>query len=361
MITYFVVITLVIIFSYLAEKSCVTINNGDTLLRKTSDTKVFLFIIVAILIAVSGLRYHVGTDYKAYISLYENQYSRMEFGELLNFDEPILPIIGNISYHLFDSSYAMFFITSLFTIGLILYSTYKETEDFLFVTLLYIFTGGWLGTFNGIRQYIAVAITYAGRKYILERKFFKFLLVCFIAFLAHKSALFFLLVYFVYSEKFNLKKLFLVVLATIIVSRSYEVIFNFIGWINDADGTGELIPYATKSVNILRILVGCAPAILGVYLAYKKKLDKQQIFYVYMFVCNAAVRIATADSAYLARLGAYTGVLIPLGLSAVLKSCNKKNYNILRVGIVLLYFLFWLYEVLNTKTLREFEWIFGNI
>ena len=34
---------------------------------------------------------------------------------------------------------------------------------------------------------------------------------------------------------------------------------------------------------------------------------------------------------------------------------------VLLLVAVVLYFAFWLYEVLNTKTLREFEWIFGNI
>lgn len=359
MITYFIVLVVVVVSCGFATKSCKIVKTIDsTTLQITRDTKVFLFFSIVALTVTSGLRYFVGTDYGNYIMLYK-QYSKLTFAEWFTFDEPILPIIGNISYRVFDSYYPMFFIVAFITIVFALVSTYKETTDYLFVTLIYIFVGCWHASFNGIRQCMAVTIVYLSRRYILQRKFFKFLLLCFVAFLVHKSALFFILVYFVYADKVSIKRLLIIIFVTITISMNYETVFGFIGWLNDSEFVQN--EYSSAGVSIFRILVGCAPAILGIYFAYNKKLEKEQVFYVYMLVANAAIRVATSDSAYLARLGAYTGILVPLGINSISKLADKRYYKILRIAIVLLYFAYWLHEITNSSTLREFEWIFGNI
>ncbi len=360
MLTYFIVLLFTVFFCLLANQSRTGItNNGNVFHRKTFSTKVFLILTVVILSLTAGLRYHVGTDYSNYIMLYETQYSSMSWNDFLNFDEPIVPFLGKISYMYFDSYYPMFLITSIITVSLALYGTYKETDDFLFVTLIYVFAGCWHGSFNGIRQYLAVSIVYLGRKYILERKFLKFILVCAIAFLAHKSALCFVLVYFVYSKKFTFVKMSIIIAATVLLSMNYETIFEFVGWISEKEFVHT--DYSERSVNIFRILVGCVPALLGIYYAVTKKLDKEQIFNVYMLIANATVRIATSNSAYLARLGAYTGILVPLGLSSILQACDKKYYKILKFVTVVMYMLYWLYEINISSTLREFEWVFSYI
>ena len=359
MVTYAIVIGLVLFFSYMADNSKRLVSdNGTTSFVKTRDTKIFLFIVAATLIITAGCRYRVGTDYVNYVELYQ-EYSRMKWEDFSLFDEPMFPLLGNLSYKFFDSYHPMFFTASLITVGLMLYSTYKETTDFTFVSLLYIFAGGWSGSFNAVRQYLAVAIVFIGRHYIVQRKFFKFFLICCVAFLAHRSALFFILVYFLYTEKFTTVRLFAVIGVAVIISRSYESIFEIIGWFKEEEFVAN--DYALRSVNVLRILASCAPAIVALYFAFTRKLDKHQVFYTYVFVINAAIWIATADSAYLARLALYTNVFIPLGLSSILKSCDKRYYQFFRILTVILYFIFWLYEVLITKTLRDFEWIFSYL
>ncbi len=358
MITYFVVIAIVLFFSYMAQGgySSLVAMGKEKALQKNRDIKLFLFIIIATLTITAGCRFYVGTDYYNYIKLYNEDYSQRRWLDLLNIDEPLFPLIGKLSHDLFDSYFPMFLTASIITVGFTLYSSFKETTDFIFVTLLYIFAGGWTGSFNGVRQYIAIAIVFMGRKYILERKFWHFLLICFIAFLAHKSALFCVFIYFLYSEKFTAKRLILITLIAVIISRSYETMFDFIGWINDEEFVAD--NYALRSVNVLRILVGCAPAILAIYYGFTKKYKKEQVFYAYMLVINATMQVATGDSAYLARLALYTGAFIPLGLSSVLKSGDLRFNKIFKIIIVMLYAAFWLYEVLITTNLREFTWIF---
>ena len=361
MVTYFVVIAIVLFFSYMAQGNynASLTAGGDVSLSKNRDIKIFLFVIIATLTVTAGCRYFVGADYGAYKLMYENDYSQRALGELFNLDEPILPIIGKFSYLLFDSYFPMFFIASVITVGLMVYSTLNETRDFIFVTLLYIFAGGWIGSFNGIRQYIAVAIVFLGRKYIIERKFWKFLLICGIAFLAHRSAMFFVLIYFVYSENFSTVRLLIITIIAVMVSRSYEVVFDFIGWLNDKEFVVGV--YASKSVNILRILANCAPAVLAVYYAFSKKLKKEQVFYAYMLIANAVTWVATADSAYLARLALYTGAFVPLGLSSILECAEKRDRIAMKVMIIVLYAIFWLYNIVISEDLNNFRWVFSHL
>lgn len=361
MISYFIVFLIVGIFTWLAEKNHKNIVGpaGDVLHKKTPDTITFLFIAGAALTLMAGLRYHVGTDYGAYYNLYFS-YKNMSIADFQILDEPLTPIIGKLSSLIYDSPYTMFFIVSLITVGLALYSTYRETTDFLFVTLIYVFVGCWHGTFNGVRQYLAVTIIFLGRNFIIERKFWKYILVCFIAFLAHRSALFCILFYFIYTKKFSTKRLLIVLGVTLFLSINYDTIFGFIGWLNDREFVAT--EYALSEVSVFRVLVGCCPAIIGVYLAYKNKdLDDMQMFYIYMLVANAATRIAMSDSAYLSRLACYPAIFVPLGLGYITDLCSKKYYKVFKMFIVILYFVYWSYEVTNSKTLREFEWIFGKV
>lgn len=361
MTTYFFLIIVIVAFSYVAERTFIygELNDlGYYPIYKTSQTRFCLFFIACALIVTSGLRYHVGTDYKSYIALY-NGYVGLTKNQLFTLNEPILPIIGKVCGIVFDSYIAMFFVVAVLTIGLYLYSTYKETTDYLFVTLMYIFVGCWHGSFNGIRQYLAVSIIYVGRKYIEERKFIKFAIVCFLAFLVHKSAIFGLALYFVPARKLSVKRLTLVVVGTLVLSRSYEWAFNIIGWLNDSEFM--ITEYSARSVNVLRVLVGCSPAALGVYYGFTRKLSDEQIFYVYMLVANAATRVVTMGSAYLARLGAFTAIFVPIGLCYLTKETDSRYYKILRWIIIIFYFIYWMYEIQISDTLRNFEWVFSYL
>ncbi len=361
MITYVIVVLITLFFSYMAQGNYSTslAESTEVATKKSIDFKIFLFIIIATLTVTAGCRYYVGSDYGTYLVTYEMDYAKSTLAELLNLDEPMLPLMGRVSYLLFDSFLSMFLMASLVSVTLVLYSTYKETDDFVFVTMLYIFTGAWTGSFNGIRQYLAIAICFLGRRYIAERKIWKFLLVCALAFLAHKSAIFFILVYFIYSEEFLAIRLIVITAITIIIARNYETLFEIVGWIKEEELVLNF--YSLKSVNLLRILANCAPAVLALYYGFTRKLNKQQIFYAYMLVANAATWIVTSDSAYLARLALYTTIFVPLALSEILKAEEKKYANIMKIGIVALYGIFWFYEVSVQVDLRNFRWVFDYL
>ena len=72
---------------------------------------------------------------------------------------------------------------------------------------------------------------------------------------------------------------------------------------------------------------------------------------------NGAAMLATANSAYLARLGIYTGVFLPLALSKLVTFKNRYIEDTIKVVIIVLFFFFWYIEVSGSGNLNSFQWI----
>ena len=115
--------------------------------------------------------------------------------------------------------------------------------------------------------------------------------------------------------------------------------------------------YATTSVNVLRVLSNCAPAILAVALYINKDPDPEQTFYINGLIVNAAAMVAASNSTYLARIGIYTTLFIPAGLPKLIRLEDKKKENLLWVVIIVLFAIFWYYEVSNYPSLNHFQWV----
>ena len=117
------------------------------------------------------------------------------------------------------------------------------------------------------------------------------------------------------------------------------------------------LEYYSNSVNILRVLVYCAPPIVVLLLYAKNVPDKTQRFYINILLANAAAMLATSNSAYLARLSIYTNVFTPLALTKLLKFENRITEMSVKTIVVCLYAVFWYIEVIGSDNLVRFTWI----
>ena len=118
--------------------------------------------------------------------------------------------------------------------------------------------------------------------------------------------------------------------------------------------------YSTRSVNILRILVACAPAIMALAVAVKKDLTKEETFYTNALVIHGAAMIAASNSAYLARIGIYTGAYVIVALPKLLRVDNKYIEMLMRVGVLVLYAIYWYRGIFDSATLTNFRWSFWH-
>lgn len=358
MIVYLITAFTIFILTYFAQsKDCYSeklTSSGKVI--HTSGAKLFIILTCAILVFVAGFRYYVGTDYGGYYKMF-NQNTDDLFVKLRTFDEPGYSFLCAISrlFGATDGGLAIF-LASAVTITLVVFSLVRNTDEIQYALLLYVFMGGWSGSFNAVRQSLAAAFLFAGFPFLRDKKLFKFLLFVFMAFLCHRSAILMVLLCFLAHRKINLLNIVIMLLCVIILLGSYNFLFDIAGNVLDKkyDMTNT---YNTTSVNVFRILVGVAPAFyFGFSLRSKEKTEIEE-FFLNLLMIHAMVNVITLNSAYLARVSIYTAPFVVISISELSKTINIKYRKVTMVGIIFLYFIFWLYQLYSSDSLRDFTFI----
>lgn len=151
-------------------------------------------------------------------------YSRMEPGYVL------------IRY-LFIKYGLSFFIFQIFTATVIYYSLYrfiaKYSSNVGMSCLLLMLTTRMFSTMNQTRMWLALSILLFSIQFLLERKIIKFLITVVVAYLFHKSALIFILMYPLCTLKYRRGLSIMLIIGSILISY---LGIRFMGWFTDAIG-----------------------------------------------------------------------------------------------------------------------------
>lgn len=209
--TYFMnILTIILLASIMTNNKNVEIRN-----------KIFVFFATINWILISGLRHiSIGSDTIAYYDLYVRTLST-KWEELFNNFIAVV-IYGSDEfgkdpgYYLFvkttqllTHNYQVFLIiiALIFTVPLGVW-IYRNSKNPFISFLIYSVLFYSFFSITGIRQTIATSIiVFIGYKYIKERRLLPFILLTFIAFTIHKSALVFFPFYFLANKKVTKKYL----------------------------------------------------------------------------------------------------------------------------------------------------------
>lgn len=326
--------------------------------RKSSLTTYYMFVIVCTLILafVTGLRYRVGTDYYSYYTSF-SVWAQSLSTRLQEWDEPGLALIANILYKFTDDSAYFLFTVGALTVFFFVITLSKNCDDFFFTIMLFMFTS-WVGCFNGIRQYLAAAIIFAGHRLIYERKFIKYCIVVFLGASVHITGLIMLPMYFLVSRNLNFKKILFILASGVALVFSYDLLFEIMGVLKDTDSDIAGTTYAQNEIHPLRIVIALAPIIVYAFLAFQKKVfTREENFYMSALFVNFALIFATANSALLNRVTIYFKPFISVALCHL---CNKFEGNqkrFMKALIIILYAIVWIYvDCMGVK----WYWIFNR-
>lgn len=203
----------------------------------TRKSKVIIAVSLLVPIAVSALRFDVGTDYMSYVSMY-NSLSLMPldqyFPQVFPKTEIGFYLLIKISDWLTNSPFLVFSVSSALTVlffylGLKKFNV-KHSSLVYLLYLLIIFPT----TFNGIRQGLAAAICFYAISFIISRKPGKYFLLIAVASLFHNSALFLAPLYFLNmvikkNSKYMLAKIILTLGGVLVVlNLALPHIFEFL-------------------------------------------------------------------------------------------------------------------------------------
>ena len=299
--------------------------------------KIYLFLASVALMLLTGLRgSKVGADTRGYIRNFlemdgfswkfalSEKSGRFESGYKL-----WTKLVGAIT-----DSEVVFLVCSaaLFALFLGIYINKNSKNRFLSI-ILYYTVSGFSFQLSGIRQALAMAIVLVSFDFIKERKFFRFLIIVFLASLFHKSAFAVIPMYFIAHIKMNFKN-FLIFITTGILIWAFKLPLldfanNVLGYEKSAIGFegGAVYVVAMYSITILASYI---------YMNLLLKDEKNVVFFnitffsLFIYILRYYVQIAERISFY------YQFAFIILLPNVVESVEDDKTRRFLRVCVVVL-------------------------
>lgn len=186
-----------------------------------------VWIIVAVLILLSGLRNWVGADYGSYVKIYEYYGQSLDFNEVFKkafFLENKLDIewlyivIGKFFYNQRLPFFIFTFFISLISL-IPKYYTFEKAVVYPSLTLLlYLFPSYFIADSGQMRQAVAMGLILLSFLYIRRRNLWMFLLLIYIAIGFHKSSVIFIPAFWIVKIPLNPKKILALIVLCMILS-----------------------------------------------------------------------------------------------------------------------------------------------
>lgn len=314
----------------------------------------YFVLLVSVLLFVGGFRFQVGSDYVAYASTYiETKASIVNL--LRNFDEPVIYIITYACRSIWNEGAIVIFVENAISVLLVMKGIRDfEEESYVLPVLLYIMYCGWVSSFGAVRQCMAASVIFAFSKRRDDRLWIlQYILVVFVAFLIHKSAICMLPILIVANRRVDYKQILIVIFSAFMIPYLGTRALQFMG--TTIEGA-----YATHSVNIVRIFVSVVPAILA--LVSSEKFKEKNAFVINMTLINTIITFTTRNSALMYRFSDFTCMYLMLFIPKCTAFFTKQSKRAYQIIVFLLYFFYFYMEVkTGNGGLRRFQWIFNHL
>lgn len=184
------------------------------------------FLLLLTIVFFGGFRYAVGVDYFNYV----------EYFDLLKLDKHLdieisFLILSKVVNYLDGDSQVIFFMYTLLSVFFIskfisYFSLNKMISLYVYITFPVFF----IASFNGIRQFLAIAIFAYAIKFIVERNIYKYIFFILLASLFHKTAITTILLYFILNKELKIKQFFIILMAYTLILFFFEKIVILIGF-----------------------------------------------------------------------------------------------------------------------------------
>ncbi|EJT6165236.1 EpsG family protein [Clostridium perfringens] len=311
--------------------------------KKNYPNLYFSIFVILLLALIAGLRWGIG-DTPAYVHLYSliepgyDPKGGYELGFVL-----FLAILKIISK---DPQF-MIFVTGIITTILNLWTIRKYCKDSYFelAIFVYVASGYYLVTMNGIRQSLAASIIFAGTSFILRGEFKKYLFLCILMTTFHTSALVMIPAYYVVRNEAWSKRIYqlliLFLIGMVLYEPLMEIIYNLLGNSKYADYQN----FNEGGSNILRVIVFAIPVILSYIKRDKLKEWSYANIFVNMSLISFLIMGFSLYNWIFARFTIYFQIYSFVLLAYIIKNCfEKSEKRLIYYGFLVCYFLFFIYE-----------------
>lgn len=299
---------------------------------------------------VAGLRNNIGDTFFYMHSYKVNDFSWQAViqGKDLGFN-----ILQILLKEISDDPQILVLSTALVTNLLIVIVLYKYTRLYELSLFVYITSGAFIVSMNGIRQFLAAAIVFAATKSLVEGKWKTYMLVVLFASLLHQSALIMLPLYFIVRRKAwtGITFAFLLLAVLIVMGFSYfsDILFAAL---KDTQ-YGEYKTFNEGGASIIRVLVYAVPLIIVYFGRNKlKEIFPDSDIFVNISILGLVLLIISTQNWIFARMSIYFSLYHLVLLGWLVKLFRPKDQKLVYIAIIFFYLCYFYFENVITLGLQ---------
>lgn len=330
---------IVFILAFFARYFAMPVTTGIVMLK---PNRLLILMATTSLVLVSGFRNNIGDTY---FYMHAFKVTDFNWGYIRNSKDVGFSILQMILKVYTDNPQVLIFITALITNILIVAVLYKYSRMIELSLYVYIASGMYLVSMNGVRQYLTAAIIFTATKYILDGNWKKYFLIVLFASTFHQSALVLIPIYFVVRRKaWSTITFILLLLAVLIVIGFNQFAEAFFATIGDTQ-YGHYKDFQEGGANILRVAVEATPLILAFTGRHKlRELFPKSDYIVNMALLGLVFMIISTQNWIFARFSIYFGLYQLILISWVIKVFIEKDQKLIYYAVILCYFIYFVYE-----------------
>lgn len=308
--------------------------------------RLLVLLVIATLVVVAGLRRNIGDTY-----FYMHSYSISDFPlKDINFQGEFgFYAFQSLLHHISNDPQILIFTTALITNVLIVHTLYKYSRMIELSLFVFIASGFFTVSMNGVRQSLAAAIIFAATKYILNGNWKKFLLVVLLASTIHQSALIFIPIYFIVRRKAWTKVTFLLLLIAVLIALGFNTFESLLfDALNDTT-YGHYSDFSEGGANIIRVAVTSVPLIIA-FLGREKlrELWPKGDYIVNLSLLGFIFMIIASKNWIFARFDIYFELYSIILISWIIQLFTSRERKFVYYGLIICYLVYFFYDQVIT-------------
>ncbi|GGI46062.1 transmembrane protein EpsG [Paenibacillus marchantiophytorum] len=323
----------------------VTIGSGLSVMK---PNKWLAAIVMATFVLIAGLRNNIGDTF---FYMYAYKLNAFTWNQVKAEKDIGFGVLQMILKAYTDNPQLLIFLTALVTNVLIVYVLYKYSKLFEVSIYVYITSGLYIVSMNGVRQFLASAIVFAATKYLFAGNWQKYFLVVAFASTFHESALILIPIYFVVRRKAWTSSTFVLFVLAIVLILGYNVLSDLIFSAIADSHYSEYKNFQEGGASVIRVAVGAVPLIFAYLGRHKlREMFPQSDYIVNMSLLNFVIMAVATQNWIFARFTIYFGLYNVLLISWVISLFVKRQQKLIYYAILGFYAVYFYYE--NVITLN---------
>lgn len=291
---------------------------------------------------VAGLRNNIGDTF-FYMHAYEVE--DFSWNAIVQRKDVGFNILQMLLKQISDDPQILIFVTAFFTNVLIVIVLYKYSRLLDLSLYIYITSGAFIVSMNGVRQFLAAAIIFAATKSLLDGKWKPFMLVVLFASFLHQSALVMIPLYFIVRRKAWTGMTFFLLLLAVLVVIGFQQFSELLFATIKNTQYGKYESFNQGGANYLRVIVLAVPLLIAFFGREKlRQLFPKSDVIVNLTMVGFVLMIISTQNWIFARMSLYFCLYQIILLGWLVKLFRPKDQKFMYIIILVLYFIYFYFE-----------------